>query len=233
MDLVTDYKKYYTNGADRILEHLRTIYKKDMGEKHRDFYLQIDKYYRALLIWEKAFSIHSHNIERDKLLDNILRDYCSMIHNIVFGDVKVLYFLLRNIIESFVRYISNNLLTIDLESLFSNVAKNCVESAECQNYVRTYMAQLKQVYDKSCLYIHADTTRVKEDVYTLLEIYGDQNTEELEAIKKEFVMINVAMLCLLKVKNVAVFRNMKENAQGYLDFVIPLEKRVQEQKILN
>lgn len=231
MDLVTDYKKIYVESTEKILEYLRTVYK-DPHEERRDFYLEIDKYYRALLIWKDAFSAKSHNIERDKLLDNILHDYCSMVHNIVVADIKVLYFLLRNIIESFVRYISNDLTTRDLEAAFSSVTANCSGDIKLQKFVRVYMSQLKQVYDEACLYIHTDTTKIDKDVYTLLSFNSELDISRLGVIKKDFVMINIAMLSILKVRNVVVMQNMRENAQGYLNFVIPLEERVREQNIL-
>lgn len=144
----------------------------------------------------------------------------------------VLYFLLRNIIESFVRYISNDLTTKDLEAAFSSVTANIVGDDKLQSFVRVYMSQLKQVYDEACLYIHADTTRMNKDMYTLLSFNSEQDIVKLEIIRKDFVMINIAMLSILKVKNVAVLEKMKENARGYLNFVIPLEERIREQKIL-
>lgn len=231
MDLVTDYKKIYVESTEKLLEYLRTVYT-DFQEDRRDFYLEIDKYYRALLIWKDTFSLRSYNIERDKLLDNILHDYCSMVHNIAIVDIKVLYFLLRNIIESFVRYISNDLTTKDLEAAFSSVTANIVGDDKLQSFVRVYMSQLKQVYDEACLYIHADTTRMNKDMYTLLSFNSEQDIVKLEIIRKDFVMINIAMLSILKVKNVAVLEKMKENARWYLNFVIPLEERIREQKIL-
>lgn len=230
MDLVTDFKKYYTDGAKKIIEYLKTVYV-NVGDENNAFYLEIDKYYRALFIWKKALFQYSGNSEREKLLDNILHNYCSMVHNVAIGDVKVLYFLYRNIIESFIRYITNNLRTRDLDGLFSNVNRNYVDNEEILKYVQTYVSQLKQIYDESCLYIHADTTKIERDVCTLLDVEKRKNVEKINILKNQFIMINIAMLCLLKVRNTTIFYNMKENAQGYLDYVIPLKERIKESNL--
>ena len=43
--------------------------------------------------------------------------------------------------------------------------------------------------------------------------------------------MNVAMLCIIKKENCETYDKMKENAQGYLNYIIPLEERIREKKL--
>lgn len=227
MDLVTDYKKICSESTEKLIKYLERIYINTDAKENREFFSQIDKYYRALAIWKEALTNKSTNTERDKLLDNVLLDYCSMIHNVVIGDIKVLHFLMRNCIESFVRYITNCLRTKELEKLFSDASQKY--SGNIQNLMRTYMSQLKQVYKESCLYVHADTSKIEKNICTLLMLENSVNGSQKDKIKADFTRINVAMICVLKIKYFTIFENMKENAKGYLDYVTPFDERIKEQ----
>lgn len=217
MDLITDYKKIYVDSCKKTKDYLKSLYI-DIDEKNKnDAYLAIDKYYRAISIWKRVLDLE----ERDeKLVNNILLDYCFLLHGFVIFDIKSIKFLFRNIIESFIRFITNDYEGRDIELIFSNITKK-YEGKE-KVYLGTYISQLKQIYDEACLYIHANTDKMNEEIYTLLSIQTNNAGNEIKKTIEEFTRMNVAMLCIIKKENCETYDKMKENAQGYLNYIIPL-----------
>ena len=226
MDLITDYKKIYVDSCKKTKDYLKSLYI-DIDEKNKnDAYLAIDKYYRAISIWNRVLDLE----ERDeKLVNNILLDYCFLLHGFVIFDIKGIKFLFRNIIESFIRFITNDYEGRDIELIFSNITKK-YEGKE-KVYLGTYISQLKQIYDEACLYIHANTDKMNEEIYTLLSIQTNNAGNEIKKTIEEFTRMNVAMLCIIKKENCETYDKMKENAQGYLNYIIPLEERIREKKL--
>lgn len=228
MDLITDYKKIYVDSCKKTKDYLKSVYI-DIDENNKnDAYLAIDKYYRAISIWKRVLDLEE---KETKLINNILLDYCFLLHGFVIFDIKSIKFLFRNIIESFIRFITNDYEGRDIELIFSNITKK-YEGKE-KKYLEIYVSQLRQIYDEACLYIHANTEKMNEEIYTLLSIQDNNEEIEIKKTIKEFVRMNVAMLSILKKENSETYDRMKENAQGYLNYIIPLEERIREKELEN
>ena len=74
---------------------------------------------------------------------------------------------------------------------------------------------------------------MNEEIYTLLSIQSNNEEIEIKKTIKEFARMNVAMLSILKKENSETYDRMKENAQGYLNYIIPLEERIREKELEN
>lgn len=226
MDLITDYKKIYVDSCKKTKDYLKSLYIDIDEENKNDAYLAIDKYYRAISIWKRVLDLEEKD---EKIVNNILLDYCFLLHGFVIFDIKSIKFLFRNIIESFIRFITNDYEGRDIELIFSNITKK-YEGKE-KVYLGTYISQLKQIYDEACLYIHANTDKMNEEIYTLISIQTNNVGDEIKKTIEEFIRMNVAMLCIIKKENCETYDKMKENARGYLNYIIPLEERIREKKL--
>lgn len=218
MDLVSDYKKIIHENTECVKESLSNTFKK-VPEEYESFYYDINKYYIALNAW-------SSKLEKDDssvFFDNILFDLCSLIHCVVLGDKKLINFLYRNIIESFWRYCTNDSTSKDMEHIFRKV--NFLSEGSKRIVTMKYNSQLKQNYDQNCHYIHVDIAMIEPDLKSLMDYY--ENDRDLSQLQKEFCMICNAMLCILYLLYPKAYNNMKDNAKGYLQELIPLKNRVE------
>src|SRR5699024_5618773 len=137
---------------------------------------------------------------------------------------KILYFLLRNSIEAFIRYVTNNVNGRDLERMFSDISEGGNDI--WKSYIQIYTSQLKQVYDTACQYIHSDMSKIEADIFTLIELQNEKKEDLPKILRQDFIKVNVAMLSILKLKYNIVYNKIRDNAKGYLTYVIPLKDRL-------
>lgn len=230
MDLITDFKKIINQNTENTIASLEKIYININVDKNYKFYKDISKYYTAISSWVEVLKENFKDDNGKILLNNVLLDYCSIIHCVALGDVKLINFLLRNIIESFLRYITNELIARDIEEMFRQLSLNTNE--EEKKMIQVYSSQIKQIYDDTCLYVHADTSRMPTDLTTLLDYYCNSINIEMDSLRKVFEKLNIALINLLKIKYVYLFVNMKVNVKGFLDEIVPIDERVKYQNYL-
>ncbi len=209
MDLVTDFKQIIKDKINDTFEFLNTIYKNlDQNDSdNKDIIREINKSYILISIWRNNFS-DDKNIA---LIDNILLNYCSLTHAILLKDNKVINFLLRNSIESFLRYVNNEPDTRDLEALFSDL-KDRVAISEGKNLISNYSSQLKNIYTNSNFYIHTYIDKIP-DIKTLADYLHNDDFNYI-SVKKTLEKMNKAMICILRIIYIDVFLSLKPNAQA-------------------
>lgn len=228
MDLVTDFQKMINTNTKKSISFLQKIYISVDQEKKYDLYRDVNKYYTAMSIWVKNL-IEYDDSENNILLNNILLDYCSIINCIVLNDKKLIFFEIRNIIESFIRIVTKNYTTRDLEKLFRDI--NAIESIECKkNQMQIHISRLKQSYDEACLHIHTDTTRIPMSLTNLIDY--NLNDISINEAMTTFNKVNLAMLNILKIKYIETYMSLKDNAKTYMDELLKLEDRIAFKKII-
>ncbi|WP_026393989.1 hypothetical protein [Acetobacterium malicum] len=224
MDLVTDYKAITNENTNNTVTYLRKIYSADNFDE--EFIYNINKYYTALSTWFSYINCDEEAL--NKLLDNILFNYCSLIHCIVFKDNKIIHFLIRNTIESFFRFCNKDIVSKQVDILFEN-ANKLLPIGDNKNMLMNFTSQMKQIYNENCLYIHAAPEKMKLDLNNLLDYQSnqnqDKNNEYLNA-KKDFIKVNNAMLCTLLLIYNQDFKRMKLNAQGYIEEAMNFSDRL-------
>lgn len=230
MDLITDFKKIINQNTENTITSLKKIYININEDKNYTFYKDISKYYTAISSWVEVLKETFKDDNSKILLNNVLLDYCSIMHCVALGDVKLINFLFRNIIESFLRYITNELTARDIEEMFRKLSLNTNEKEK--KLIQVYSSQIKQIYDDTCLYVHADTSRMPTDLTNLLDYYRNSINIEMESLRKAFERLNIALINLLKIKYVELFINMKINVKGFLDEIVPIDERVKYQNYL-
>ena len=223
MDLVTDFDSLIQKNSEKSLAKLNELYKDVKQDLRKNFYKSINKFYTAMEVWVRQLSQKEIDEENKIILKNILYNYCLILHIVVIGDKKILNFLYRNTIEGFIRYLTGELESRELDSLFSKVNK--VESGKCRSTMEIYISRLKQIYDESCLYIHTDTSRMPDDLITLLDLQNKHNEIDLKEEKDTFDKMNLAMINILKIKYYDLYKEFKDNIKSYMDELLTLDDR--------
>lgn len=219
IDLVTDFKKIINDKIEDTFEFLSSIYKNiDINDtNYKDIIRELNKSYVLISIWKNKFDTE----ENIMLINNILLNYCSLTHAIFLKDSKVINFLFRNSIESFLRFINNQPDTRDLESLFSDL-KEKVSISQGKSLIIDYSSQLKDIYDNSNFYIHTYINNIP-DIKTLNE-YLHNDTFNYKTIKRDLEKMNKAMVCILRIVYIDVFITLKPNAQAAHYEFMPLDE---------
>lgn len=230
MDLVTDYEKIIKGNTNHTINFLKKYYLNIDETNKKYFYTSINKYYTAMAIWNEKLAESNLDSNNEKLFENILYDYCSIIKSVINNDIKVVNFLLRNIIESFIRYTTLELNTRDLEGLFAKISKD-IENNKQKELVQTYVSQLKQVYTEACSYIHTDVDKINPDMFSLLQLQNGDTKQDMIKLCEKFTRINIGMLCIMKILYKETFDSIKENVRDYLNFVVPLEQRIKQNEV--
>lgn len=231
MDLVSDFTRLIDKNTGATIDFLKSKYVIVNEDKNYNFIKDINKYYTGVSIWVKKIT-ESNNSEQIMLLNNILMDYCSILNSVILGDEKIFYFLVRNIIESFIRAITMNFTTRDLEQLFKDIAIG-EENEYCKQKIQTHVSRLKQIYNDSCLYIHADTSKIPMSLTNLIKYYNYGEEKNFEEARVTFKKINLAMLNIFQLLYRDTYIDFKDNAKSYLNELIELEDRITFYKIIS
>ena len=105
MDVVSDFKRTIEKNTANSMNILNKVYKKKEINSRKEFIREINKYYTGLRV---LFQYTSGEEKQVQLLNNILLNMCSLLNCVIIGDIRLIYFLYRNTIESFLRYISQD-----------------------------------------------------------------------------------------------------------------------------
>lgn len=225
MDLVTDFNKLINQNTEKTINSLAQIYIDTDKTKNSKFYKDITKYYSLMYVWVSKLSETETSQEKKILLYNVLLNYCSIINCVKLGDKKLIMFLYRNTIEGIIRYITSELTTKELDSLFSSIIKD--EDIEIQKeLVQMYTSQIKQIYNDACLYIHTDTSKITKDIKNLIDYIYNMSNESLEMLRKDFEKMNIAIISIFKLRYVDVYLGMKANSRALHDEIMPLNDNI-------
>lgn len=225
-DLISDYKKIINESASKTILSLEEIFKDINIDKNKEFVHQITKFFMAMEIWSRKITEKNSDTNLEKLMKNILLNYCSILNCLILGDEKVIKFLYRNIIESILRAITLNFNTKDIEGLFKNISNSCTTVKE-KELIQTYLSVLKSIYDDTCLYVHTDVSKIPHNLNNLVKYNINSKTLKVDKLLNDFNNLNICMLCILLIKYYDLYTSFKSNARGFIDEIIPLSKRVQ------
>lgn len=225
IDLVTDFKELINKSTDDTIVALKKIYINLNLEINRKFINNVNKYYIIMNVWNKKLKVKFNNADISRLLDNILLDYCSILNCVILSDEKLLNFLYRNIIESALRIISGDLKTREIDNLFNDISKNSVGTKE-KELLQMYSSQLKSIYNNNCLFIHADTQKIPENITNLFEYNNNSNENKEKYLEKDFERVNIDILCIYQIIYYEIYLNLKSNAKGLMDEIIPYDYRL-------
>ena len=227
MDVVSDFKRTIEKNTANSMNILNKVYKKKEINSRKEFIREINKYYTGLRV---LFQYTSGEEKQVQLLNNILLNMCSLLNCVIIGDIRLIYFLYRNTIESFLRYISQDYAMKNLEDLFA-----CIDNGSSgieKNILTKYKSQIKYIYSEACKYIHTDINKVPENINNMkrFNTYVKRNLkEEL----KYFRRLSILIISIIKIKYPEKYMCLKANAKAYIDDIIPLEKRTEYQDILD
>lgn len=225
MDLVTDFKSIINKSTDEAIKVLDKVYKDLHLEINKTFIQNVNKYYIIMNVWNKKLKEKFNSKDISKLLDNILLNYCSILNCIVLSDEKMLNFLYRNIIESVVRIISGDLKTRELDRLFTYISDKTSKQKE-KELLLMYSSILKSIYNNNCLFIHTDIKKIPDNITNLFEYYRNSNENKLSYLEEDFKKVNICILCIYQIIYYDIYVNLKGNAKGLMDEVIPYEYRL-------
>ena len=168
--------------------------------------------------------------KQEKLLDNILMDFCSLMNCVALRDKKLIYFLYRNIIECILRYISKDYTSKDLEKLFLHI--NNADDTLAKNILEKYKAQIKYIYTEACRYIHADISKMPLDVINMGVYYEHTKNDSLSQELKYFKELSILIISIIRAKYVANYNNLKPNSKAYISDILPLNNRIELNSIV-
>lgn len=224
MDFVTDFKQQINKNTTSCMNELNNVFHNIKSDKNKAFYKDINKYYTGMAIWVDLLNKDVKLKENKVLLDNILLDYCSILHCVVLGDVKLIKFLYRNIIESFARYITTELYSKEIDSIIKSICKELNSTRREIGLI--YESQLKQIYNDACVYVHADINNMIPNLTTLINYKNNSEEVSLDTIKQDFSKVSRCMICLLIIIHKEMYINMKDNAKAYINEILTLEDRI-------
>ncbi len=225
VDLVTDFKKIIDISTEDTINILKNTFVEVNSEKNELFVRSISKYYMIMSIWNKKLKETTQDYKIGKLLDNILLDYCSILNCVILGDEKVLNFLYRNIIESVLRVISSEFESKEIDALFNGIGRDCSGSVE-KTVLNSYSSLLKSIYNVNCLYIHTDVEKIPDNLINLIAYNNNSKELNTDNLIKKFDDLNIAILCIFQIKYYNIYINLKSNAKGLMDELIPFKNRV-------
>ncbi|MFQ9672145.1 MAG: hypothetical protein ACLRZT_02065 [Clostridium paraputrificum] len=224
IDLVTDFEKIININTQKTIKVLKSTFNNVNEEKNKSFIKSVTKYYTAIAIWNNNLS-NIFGVNRRRLIDNILLDYCSLLNCIVLGDEKLINFLYRNIIESILRVITNELKIKEIDSLFK-IEKLGYRNIYEKKLIETYSSRIKSIYINSCKYVHADIDKIPKKITNLLEYYTNSNNSNNNKMLREFEELNISILCILRIKYSNIYNNFKPNSKSFVEEIIPLKERI-------
>lgn len=216
MDLVTDFKEIISNNTNSTFNELTKIYNNPQTEKNYNLIKEINTSYTLISIWRNNLANES-NIQ---LLNNILLNYCSLTHSIILKDIKIINFILRNIIESFIRFINSDTCSKDLEDLFKKLRKKA-PNAVGETLIEAYSSQLKDIYTQNNLYVHTDISKIP-DIKTLIE-YRNNDSINYVFIESQIKKLTNSMVNIFRIVYINVFIGMRPNSQGLHYEIISLK----------
>nr|WP_312986019.1 hypothetical protein [Clostridioides sp.] len=231
MDLTTDFKKIIKVNTESSIESLNKIYISVNREDNYLFYKEINQYYTLLKSWFTMLQ-KKYDEDFDLLLDNILINYCSLMHCVTLCDLKLINFLFRNTIESFLRFLLLDIENRDIERMFSELSS---ESIGCEKeLIQMYSSQMRQIYTDNCFYIHAQPSKMIKDFNTLLDYKNNIDNPNLELynLRIKFSNLNVAILSLLRIKYAERYIYMKDNIKSMHDEILPLQENIRYNEYL-
>ncbi|SCK04726.1 Uncharacterised protein [uncultured Clostridium sp.] len=224
IDLVTDFEKIININTQKTIEVLKNTFNNVNIEKNKPFIKSVTKYYTAIAIWNNNLS-NIWGADRKKLMDNILLDYCSLLNCIVLGDEKLINFLYRNIIESILRVITNELKNKEIDSLFK-IEKIGYKNIEEKKMIESYSSLIKSIYINSCKYVHVDINKIPKKITNLLQYNTNSDTINNSKMLKDFEDLNIAILSILRIKYSNIYYNFKPNSKSFIEEIIPLKERI-------
>jgi len=233
MDYSSNHKQTIIHNTISTMNSLKQIYIDINALKNRAFYKEITRFYSAIAIIINTLKINEHREPNRILLDNILLNFCSLIHCVVLRDTKLINFIYRNIIESIIRYLTNNLTSHDLDSLFKILTTYPSDGFTGPNLVQKYGGQLKDIYTRNCLYVHTDTSKIPTNLVNLSDYKNHINDCEMSVLLNDFKMLNFAIITLFKVFYKNLYINTPINQKSYIDDLTPLGYRVEYQNFLH
>lgn len=216
MDLVTDFKEIISNNTHNTFSELTKIYNDPQIEKNYNLIKEINTSYTLISIWRNNLANES-NIE---LINNILLNYCSLTHSIILKDIKIINFILRNIIESFIRFINSDARSKDLEGLFKKLREKSPNSVG-ERLIEAYSSQLKDIYTQNNFYVHTDISKIP-DIKTLIE-YRDNNSIDYVFIENQIKKLTNSMVNIFRIVYINIFIDMKSNSKGLHYEIISLK----------
>lgn len=230
MDNASDIIK---NNTQLTIESLQEMYKDINLEKNKSFYKMIAKYYSAISIIILNLKKFEKNDDKVILLDNILLNFCSLIHCVVLKDIKLINFIFRNILESVIRYITEDITTRNVESLFKILTSCSPDTYSGAHLVQKYSGQLKNIYTKNCLYVHTATSKIPSNLVNLFDYRNNSNDDEMLDLMNDFNILNIAVITLFKVLEKNLYLSIPMNAKIYIDEITPLASRIEYQSFLH
>lgn len=222
-----NFNQLVEENTNKSINILKETYLEKEVLKFKSFIKTINKYYTGL---EVLFRKLDKNSNQNKLLNNILMDLCSLIHCVILSDKKLIYFIYRNIIESILRYISNDINSKNLDNLFNQLVKS--EEGFEKELINKYKGQLKEIYTESCRYVHTDITKIDTLLTTLTQYKSNSSNNNLKNEEKILKQLSCAIIALLKIKYRDNYELLRSNSKGYLDDILPLDIRIEYKKFL-
>ena len=226
-------KDIIEKNTESVIELLELMYKNISLETNKDFYRTITTYYSAISIIIKKLKTDEESTDKIILLDNVLLNFCSLIHCVVLKDIKLINFIYRNIIESVIRYIANDFTTRDLEQLFKILTNYSLHVSSGTDLVRKYGGQLKYIYTKNCSYVHTDPSKIPTNLVNLTDYQSIDNQDQISYLKKDFEILNTAIIGLFKVLYKDKYIDLPINNKIYIDEITPLKNRTEYQAFLH
>lgn len=230
LDLVTNFKDKIKKSTDEIIIVLDKVYKNLNLEINKKYIEDVNKYYIIMNVWNRKLKEKFRNNNISRLLDNILLDYCSILNCIILSDEKLLNFLYRNIIESFLRIISGDLENRDIDNLFTSISKQASNDIE-KEALQSYSSVLKTIYNNNCLFVHTYIDKIPENITNLFEYNENSNKSKKIYLEKDFEKLNIAILCIYQIVYYEEYRSLKSNAKGLMNEIIPYDNRIRFGKV--
>jgi len=233
MDYISNHKQTIIHNTISTMNSLKQIYIDINALKNRSFYKEITKYYSAIAIIINTLKANEYSEPRRTLLDNILLNFCSLIHCIVLRDIKLINFIFRNIIESIIRYLTNELTSRDLDLLFKSLTTFPSDGFTGPNLIQKYGGQLKDIYTRNCLYVHTDTSKIPTNLVNLSDYKNYDSDNEISVLLNDFKILNLAIISLYKIFYKNLYSDTPINQKSYIDELTPLDYRVEYQSFLH
>lgn len=222
IDLITDFDNIVNEQLIGIVEYCKEQFNLEEVDKDTKSHIRtLIKSYVIIGIWYKKLPTINNLFIMD-----ILGNLCSILHMIILKDVKGLNFFSRNTIENFLRYMTKDLTSKNIDGLFA--FKNYEIWSENKKYdsqLNISLEILKHKYSELCKYVHSDTSIMTFEKACLTQ-YSNNNTDlskHIKTLKQIMEQINIILFVIYQDK----YNSLKTNAKTLIIDYIPNEYKNQ------
>lgn len=186
---IGNYMEPVNNDFINLINYLEKYYKKKLSDKKKQILKMVHKHVWITMIWKEKL-LNTHN----EYINDMILDLFSIIHSCVIGDLKVINFLIRNLIEDFIKYCKIYYNEIDCMSMPRDIFSIIFSKTKNDDFIHNNYSIIKSIYSDMCLTVHSaniDSFKICDSLIKYDKLYADDEIlNDIEKLDKVFRAMN-------------------------------------------